>query len=301
MSFVCLKYGFQLKQRGIYKKTQTRNSAARPKIISSWDQAWIDLASRLPRSVCVCARMHASACETGRDLGLYIPQAWHSLNQEKEGEWENKGAWLLLFCLQETDGDTWDGQTCHVHTKAGVYKLRLAEIFFKYHINKGMFKLKEKKSYNRGIHDLFLFVWATYIPSKQHKNKIKIGPRFERKVDRLVFSLARISILPESLLSAPLTKRSDIQQQAATGQGVNTFTCQPALWLTYNTCGWPQIWLESLSAVVKSTLFASSQTWVIKQKEIKGAEQCHEPCRSAFVNHCNVLWNKLGWPSVADG
>lgn len=27
---------------------------------------------------------------TGRDLGLYIPQAWHSLKQEKEGEWENK-------------------------------------------------------------------------------------------------------------------------------------------------------------------------------------------------------------------
>lgn len=28
----------------------------------------------------------------------------------------------------------------------------------------------------------------------------------------------------------------------------------------------------------------SSQTWVIKQKEIKGTEQCHELCCSAFVN-----------------
>lgn len=92
----------------------------------------------------------------------------------------------------------------------------------------------KKKSYNRGMHDhLFLFVWATFIPSKQYKN------RFEHKADRLVFSLARIYILPESLLSATLMKQSDTQQQAATGQGVNTFTCQPDLWLTYNTCGWP--------------------------------------------------------------
>lgn len=72
--------------------------------------------------------------------------------------------------------------------------------------------------------------------------------------DRVVLSLLIVASPPEVCgeqsaargssryrLCSPSAKRNDTQQRAATGQGANTFTCLPALWLTHNTCGWPQI------------------------------------------------------------
>lgn len=78
------KNGFQRKQKGIYKKAQTKDSTSKPKILSSQNQAWID-------SVWVLALKYILyAWQASRGLRVYPPQAWHSVSQEEEGDRENK-------------------------------------------------------------------------------------------------------------------------------------------------------------------------------------------------------------------
>ena len=87
------------------------------------------------------------------------------------------------------------------------------------------------------IYSFCLCRFCSFKTLRDVKIEIEKGARCEHKADRVVLSQLIETVLPEvratvgdeSLLSARLAKRNDTQQQAATGQGANTFTCQPAL------------------------------------------------------------------------
>lgn len=88
----------------------------------------------------------------------------------------------------------------------------------------------------------------------------------------------------ESLLSTPLTKQNDTQQQAITGQGANTITCQLPLWLTRDTCGWARYSSNHILLPLDWPRFTFHRSGQSKLQKL------YELCSRDFVNQtCTLL------------
>ena len=216
------------------------------------------------------------------------------MSQEEAGDRAKQTTWQLLFFLQKSD------KVAHRHThffwqanlsfsgETGAKELQYAdcrplEIVCKYH-------LRSEMSFNRTYADLlflqFFFLFQV-VSSKCLRNvtkRINWSSDLSAKLTGLFCFRASYPLSQRGLLSAPLTKLSEFQQPAATGQEANTFTCQQLSdWHTIPMGG-----RESPAANVNPSLHSA---------DLSNQTQRHQRWRTVSLNAFCILisWNPYQW------